>query len=318
MRNAFADEITKLAAADPSVVLLSGDIGNRMFEDFKAAAPGRFFNCGVAEANMIGMAAGLAMNGMRPVAYTITPFLTYRVMEQIRDDLCYHHLPVVLVGTGSGLRYASLGATHHSLEDMAMLRALPGMTVLAPADGLELRACLGDALKRDGPAYMRIGKKGEQTVHAAQPEAAIGRAFELRSGADLCLLGTGVMVATALEVADLLAKRGVAVSVYSVPTVKPLDEAFLAGVFGRFPLVASLEEHGLIGGFGGAIAEWMADQAEAPSARLLRFGTPDRFMHVAGETHYAQEYFGIAAPQIAERIAQRLGAHSVRLMKEYS
>jgi transketolase len=267
---------------------------------------------------MVGVAAGLAMNGMRPVAYTITPFLTYRVMEQIRDDLCYHHLPVVLVGTGSGLRYASLGATHHSLEEMAMLRTLPGMTVLAPADGAEVRACLGDALKRDGPVYMRIGKKGEPVVHAAQPQTAIGHTFEMRSGVDLCLLGTGVMVATALEVADLLAERGVAASVYSMPTVKPLDEAFLASAFARFPFVASVEEHGLIGGFGAAIAEWMADQTETPRARLLRFGTPDRFMHVAGETHYAQEHFGIAAPQIAERIAQRLGARAVRLMKGHS
>ncbi|MGH7075563.1 MAG: transketolase family protein [Stellaceae bacterium] len=316
MRNAFADELTKLAAADPSVVLFSGDIGNRMFEDFKAAAPGRFFNCGVAEANMVGMAAGLAMNGLRPVVYTITPFLTYRVIEQIRVDLCYHHVPVVLVGTGSGLRYASLGATHHSLEEMAMLRTLPGMTVLAPADAGELRACLDDALKLDGPVYMRIGKKGEPNLHAARPVSAIGHTFQLRAGPDLCLLGTGVMTAAAIEAADLLAGHGIGASVYSMPTIKPLDGDFLAEVFATYPLVVSVEEHGLIGGFGAAIAEWMADRLEPPRARLLRCGTADRFMHEAGEMEHAHTYFGISSHQIAARIEQRLAARPLELMKE--
>ena len=128
MRNAFAKQITRLAQQDERVVLLSGDIGNRLFDDFKAKCPGRFFNCGVAEANMIGMAAGMAMSGLRPFCYTITPFITYRCMEQIRVDVCYHDVPVVIVGTGAGLAYASLGATHHSCEEMGMLRLLPGLS----------------------------------------------------------------------------------------------------------------------------------------------------------------------------------------------
>src|ERR1051325_6833225 len=145
MRNAFSKGITALAATDPRVVLLSGDIGNRLFDDFKAACPGRFYNCGVAEANMIGVAAGLAMSGFRPVCYTITPFITYRCLEQIRIDVCYHEAPVTIVGTGSGLSYASLGATHHSCEEMGMLRLLPGMIVLAPADEIEVRGAVGAA-----------------------------------------------------------------------------------------------------------------------------------------------------------------------------
>ena len=134
MRNAFADEILSLARQDPRVVLLSADIGNRLFDKLKAEFPDRFYNCGVAEANMIGVAAGLAQSGLRPFCYTITPFITYRCMEQIRVDLCYHHLPVTVVGTGSGLSYASLGGTHHSCEEMGMLRLLPGLTVGGPAD----------------------------------------------------------------------------------------------------------------------------------------------------------------------------------------
>jgi transketolase len=306
MRNAFADEITALAAVDPAVVLLSGDIGNRLFDKFKAGSPERFYNCGVAEANMVGLAAGLALSGLRPVAYTITPFLTYRVIEQIRLDLCYHQAPAVLVGTGSGLRYASLGATHHSLEEMAMLRTLPGMTVLAPADAYELRACLRDAVKAAGPVYIRIGKKGEPTLHAATPAAAIGRHFVLREGGDLCLLAVGVMAGVALHAAGLLAERGVKAQVISLPTVKPLDTALLARLFDSFPLVATLEEHGLIGGFGAAVAEWLADLETAPRGRLMRFGTADTFMHEAGETEYAHEHFGLDAETVVHRLSARL------------
>lgn len=308
MRNAFADEVTKQGKRDSSIVLLAGDIGNRLFDEFKLAAPDRFYNCGVAEANMVGMAAGMAMCGLRPVVYTITPFITYRVIEQIRDDLCYHHVPVILVGTGSGLRYASLGATHHSLEEMAMLRTLPGMTVLAPGDSAELRACLRDALRLDGPVYMRIGKKGEPALHAEPVEHAIGRHFVLREGTDVCLLATGVVAANALEAAELLAAAGIAARVVSVPTVKPLGTELLEEVFGSFPLVVSVEEHGLIGGFGAAIAEWYADRETPAAGRLLRIGTADAFMHEAGETEYAQAHYGISAEAIARRVERRLVA----------
>ncbi len=303
MRNTFAKEVTALAGADPSVVLLSGDIGNRLFDAYKESCPNRFYNCGVAEANMIGVAAGLALSGLRPVVYTITPFLTYRVIEQIRVDLCYHHLPVVLVGTGSGLRYAGLGATHHSLEEMAMLRTLPGMTVLAPADSHELRAGLRDALRLDGPVYIRIGKKGEPAVHAATPATLIGQGFVLREGSALCLLATGVMVETALAAARELEARGLSAQVVSLPTVKPLNTALLAELFARFPIVATLEEHSLIGGFGSAVAEWLVDLETPPGARLVRFGTGDRFLHKAGETEFAHHQFGITAEAVAHRLA---------------
>ena len=191
MRNAFAKQITALAQEDSRIVLLVGDIGNRLFDDFKANCPNRFYNCGVAEANMIGVAAGLAMSGLRPVCYTITPFITYRCMEQIRVDVCYHHVPVLLVGTGSGLSYASLGATHHSCEEMGMLRLLPGLTILAPADEMEVRSAVKAAVRHSGPVYMRIGKKGEPVVHKAEPPFTIGKAIPMREGKDSCLLSTG-------------------------------------------------------------------------------------------------------------------------------
>src|SRR6516165_805709 len=207
MRNAFAAEITALAATNQRVVMLSGDIGNRLFDDFKVRCPGRFFNCGVAEANMIGVAAGMAFSGLRPVAYTITPFVTTRCLEQIRVDVCYHHVPVIIVGTGSGLSYASLGATHHSCEDIAFLRALPHMTVLCPGDAVEVKLALRAALAQDEPVYIRLGKKGEPVVHKRAPEFTIGKGIVVRRGQDVCLLSTGNMLALAMRAAEELGER---------------------------------------------------------------------------------------------------------------
>jgi len=308
MRNAFADEMTRLAGADPRVVLLSGDIGNRLFDPYKAAAPERFLNAGVAEANMIGMAAGMALSGLRPVAYTITPFITTRCLEQIRVDVCYHRAPVVIVGVGSGLGYASLGATHHSCEDMAFLRALPGMTVMAPADAWEVRAALRAALAHDDPVYLRIGKKGEPQVHAGVPEGfAIGRGLVMDEGTDICLLAAGTILPVVRDAAALLRERGFSVRLVSLHTVKPLDTALLEDAFTRFRAVATVEEHSLIGGLGGAVAEWLADRdplSAAPvRARLARFGTRDEFLHTAGKQGYARAHFGLTAEAIAGRLA---------------
>lgn len=306
MRNAFASEITALAQRDERVVVLSGDIGNRLFDHLKARCPNRFFNCGVAEANMIGMAAGLALAGLRPVCYTIAPFLTYRCMEQIRVDLCYHHLPVVLVGTGAGLSYASLGGTHHSCEEMGMLRLLPGLSVLAPADSAEVRSGLRAALQAPGPVYMRIGKKGEPAIHTADPDLVLGRAIPLRSGTEAALLATGTIAPVALAAADRLGAAGISAAVYSVPTVKPLDTTLLAEVFARCRVVATLEEHSVLGGFGSAVAEWMADLETPPRARLLRFGTPDEFLHLTCEQEEAREHYHLTGPAVADRIQAAL------------
>lgn len=305
MRNAFAAEVTRLAAEDPRIVLLSGDIGNRLFDKFKATAEARFFNCGVAEANMIGVAAGLAMSGMRPIAYTITPFITTRVLEQIRIDLCYHDVPAIVVGVGGGLSYASLGPTHHACEDIAFLRALPGMTVLCPADPIEVRACLLAALEHDGPVYIRLGKRGEKEIHESLPRFRVGGSHCLREGRDLCILSVGNITPEVLEAAELLHEKGINAEVVSCYSAKPLDGELLARAFSRFPLVATVEEHSLVGGVGAAVAEWLAD-TPGPHARLVRFGTPDRFLKEAGEQEYARKKFGLTGHQIAERLRQMM------------
>jgi transketolase len=309
MRNAFADEITKLGAEDPRVVLLSGDIGNKMFDKFKTAAESRFYNCGVAEANMMGVAAGMALCGLRPVIYTITPFTTTRCFEQIRVDVCYHRAPVTIVGTGAGLSYAELGPTHHSCEDLALLRALPGMTVLAPCDEVEVRLALRAAIAHDGPVYMRIGKKGEPVIHQQPPDFRIGHAITIRQGENVCLISTGNIMAVVLSAADRLSERGISARVESFHTVKPLDRERLLELFERYPLIAVVEEHGRIGGLGSSIAEWLAEQ-EAPRARLLSFGTDDVFMHEVGSQEYARDKFGLTADNISTKVLARL--HTMR------
>jgi len=305
MRNAFADEITKLGTADHRIVLLTGDIGNKLFDKFKDRAESRFFNCGVAEANMMGVAAGMALCGLRPVVYTITPFTTTRCFEQIRVDVCYHKAPVIIVGTGSGLSYADLGPTHHSCEDMAILRTLPEMTVVAPGDSIELRLALRQAFTLDGPVYMRIGKKGEPAIHQKEPDFRIGRSITIQAGTDVCLIGTGVMSAVVVKAAKTLGECGVSARVESFHTVKPLDQVTLTEIFSKYPVVAVAEEHGRIGGLAGAISEWLAAQ-DGPCAKLLAFGTDDAFMHEVGSQEYARRKFGLTAENIAEQVHARL------------
>ncbi len=297
MRNAFAEEMTLLAATDKRVVVLSGDIGNKLFDKLKLVDEQRFYNCGIAEANMMGVAAGMAMSGLRPFVYTITPFATTRCFEQIRVDVCYHHAPVVIVGTGSGLSYSDLGPTHHSLEDMAILRTLPGMRVLAPCDASELRQALHEVLKDDSPTYIRIGKKGEADIHKSPPNLKLGKVLVVRPGTDVALLCAGNMMADTLKAADLLAASGISAEVVSFHTVKPLDADYLQQAATRFKLLVTVEEHSRIGGFGSAVAEWR--MAQPRNVAQLGFGTDDVFMHEVGTQAYARKKFGLTADNIA-------------------
>jgi transketolase len=221
-------------------------------------------------------------------------------------DLCYHNLPVTIVGTGAGLAYASLGCTHHSCEEVGMLRLLPGMNVVTPADTMEVRALLRATFQQAQPTYMRIGKKGEPVVHAALPTGlAIGQSIPLRTGKDLCLLANGVLLPIALQVAERFAADGINAEVISFPTVKPLDEATLHRIFAAHSLVASLEEHSILGGFGSAVAEWLADHPH-PEARLLRLGTPDAFYHEIGDQDEARAHFGLTTEAIISTLRRSL------------
>lgn len=311
MRNAFAAELTRLAAADPRIVLLSGDIGNRLFDRFKEQAPGRFFNCGVAESHMIGLAAGMAACGMRPFCYTIASFATYRVIEQIRLDLAYHGMPVVVIGTGGGFSYASLGTSHHTPEELGMLRLIPGLQVVAPADVHELRAALAHAMAcGDSPTYIRIGKKGEPEIHAGTPAIAPGQGIVLRPPGEVNLLATGTILAEAIAAADRLAEAGIRCGVASLPSLKPFDTALLEESFAHARLVVTVEEHSAMGGLGTAVAEWLAGRRHRPQAALLRLGSPDTFAPGLANQASARRWAGISAECIARAVCDHPASSS--------
>lgn len=303
MRNAFAKAVTELADRNPDLVLLAGDIGNRMFDAFKEKHPTRFYNCGVAEAGMTGIAAGLAASGLQPITYTITPFNTLRCLEQIRDDICYPDLPVILVGTGAGLSYASLGATHHSMDDIAALRILPNMHVICPGDPVEVGLAVGAALDLKRPTYIRIGKKGEPVVHPQPPVFHLGRGIILQDGTDIALVSVGNVLPLALECSQVLNDKGFSTGVVSLHTVKPLDNSLLTDLFNRYRLIAVLEEHGLAGGAGSAILEWGCTQ-KVDLRKLRCFAGPDRFLSACGNQDQARAAIGLDVATIVQKLVQ--------------
>jgi transketolase len=305
MRNAFAGAVTELGEIHPELVMLAGDIGNRLFDSFKDRHPTRFYNCGVAEANMTGVAAGLAASGLRPITYTITPFNTVRCLEQIRLDVCYPDLPVIIVGTGAGLSYAGLGATHHSMEDIAILRTLPNMHVVCPADPLEVKLALKDALRLGRPTYIRLGKKGEPAIHQTPPPFTIGRGITVRDGEDVVILSVGNMLETALQCATELQQKGISTQVVSMHTVKPLDDALLSAAFAGKKLVTVMEEHSLTAGAGSAVLEW-GNAKRADLRKLLCIGGPDRFLSSCGGQRQARALLGLTAADIVPQMLSRL------------
>lgn len=300
MRNAFARAMTEIAQERDDVCLLSGDIGNRMFDHYKEVAPTRFLNCGIAEANMMSMAAGMGLSGLRPVVYTITPFTTTRCLEQIRTGVAYHEAPVVIVGTGSGLSYAELGATHHSLEDMAILRSIPNMRVCAPADSLELVAQLRQAISEGKPTYIRIGKKGEPDLHKQKASLGIGKANLLKEGKNILILGAGPIVLEALKASEKLKDNGIDAGVASIGSIKPLDNQFLKDCLARgFTKWISLEEHHITGGLGSALLEWISTN-NVEDIKLARMGIEDYFVHELGDQKYVRSSEHLDASSIAD------------------
>ena len=305
MRNAFAKQIEILAENDPRVVLLMGDIGNRMFNQFQAKFPDRFFNAGIAEANMITMAAGMAAEGLRPYCYTIAPFVTSRAYEQIKLDLGYHHLPVVLIGTGAGLSYASLGATHHSLEDVGIMRTVPGIQILSPGDSLELEALLDMSLSFSNPSYIRIGKKGEAVIHAQKPDLQLGKNYLIQDGNDLCILSMGNMLPSSIDVAEQLATQGYSVRVESVSSLVPFDHASAHSAIKAFKVLATVEEHGKVGGLGDIVASIYAETGN-PSSQIVRFDAGREFLHLTCNQDEAREHLGLSPEKISSTLAQKL------------
>ncbi len=302
MRDAFVRALEALAAEDERVFLLTGDLGAGLFDGVEAAAPGRVLNVGVAEQNLVGVAAGLSYAGKRPFAYSIAPFVTSRPNDQIRVDVAIAEAPVVLVGVGGGVAYGYLGPTHHAIEDVALMRALPGMTVVAPADPVEAAEATRALHALDGPAYLRLGKNGEPRL-AELPPFALGEAHVLHEGADIALVATGPILGEALAARALLAARGIAASVVHVPTIQPLDAETIMAVARATGLVVVLEEHVAVGGLGGAVCEAICDAGVG--ARVVRLGLPG-FAHAIGSRDHLLRTYGLDAEGVARRALEAL------------
>jgi transketolase len=273
MRTAFVDALIEAAEADPEIWLINADLGFSVLERFAQRFPDRYLNVGVAEQNMIGVAAGLALSGFNVFVYSIGNFPTQRCLEQLRVDICYHDAPVVVAAAGGGFAYGPQGYTHHAIEDLAVMRALPGMRVAAPADPHETRAFVREFVRHPGPAYLRLGKGGEPALHPGPLDAAPIRPVLMRPGTDVVLLASGAILAEVLAAAGLLEQKGVSARVASVPMLKPLAEAALLQLVGDTRLIVTIEEHSLIGGLRDAVAPLLAGRRN--SARLAGFGVGD-------------------------------------------
>lgn len=305
MRRTCLSLVHELARADSRVLYIGSDLGAGTLEAMKVEMPERFLMEGVAEANLIGMAAGLAMEGYIPYVNTIATFLTRRCLEQIAVDLCMHKLPVRLIANGGGLVYAPLGPTHEAIEDIALMRALPGMTTIAVCDAEEMRRMMAETIDWPGPIYIRLAKGGDRVVSRKDDPFRIGKALLHEPAGDVSLIACGVMVQRCLEARELLADRRVVAGVLNVHTLKPLDVAAIDDFTHGARLAVTVEEHVKNGGLGSAVAEAFCDRV-APHPPLLRLALPDAFIHNYGSQDELLDDAGLQPPQIAERILATL------------
>ncbi|MBM3777958.1 MAG: transketolase [Acidimicrobiia bacterium] len=299
MRDTFARTIYDVAKKTNDVFVLVADISPAgSMGPFRAEYPDRFINVGVAEQTMIGLAAGLALRGFRPFAYTIATFSIYRPFEQVRVDVCYHDLPVTMVGIGGGITYSTLGGTHHAQEDIAVMSGLPNMTVLAPCDPAETAAATWAAARASGPVYLRLGKAGEPDLTAEAPDPFVmGKIRRIRQGRDVCILSFGTITKMACDVAvKIEADSGGSVAVVSVHTLKPLDREGIARVLGEFDTVLVVEEHAPYGGLSAQVGA-LAYESGA-RCRLQCFSLQDRFIHAYGSHAYLLDKHGLSVDRI--------------------
>jgi transketolase len=296
MRNAFSAALIKAAKQDERVILLTGDHGYSLFDDFRRSFPDRYLNAGVAEQNMIGVAAGLAKAGLRPIVYGLSAFVPVRVLEQIKLDICYENLAVVMIGDGAGFVYNALGASHHCSEDISALRAIPNVRILSPADAYEMTRAMELAFAVDQPVYIRIGKCDLGPLHDRPIKYEWGELIKMRPGnGDLGFIATGSMVHAALNEAS----HWKGSSVWSAPSIKPLDKDQIITICRNHRWVVTLEEHSIYGGLGAAIAEISSSYAPCWIARI---GVQDRFAQYAGSYQYLRSEYGLDAAGISRQV----------------
>ena len=289
LRTAFIDTLRELARIDDRIFLLTADMGYSVFETFRDEFPDRFLNTGIAEQNTIGIAAGLASRGKIVFVYSIIPFVTMRCFEQVRLDLAYNFMNVKLVGVGAGLTYGPLGSSHHALEDIAIMRSLPDMTVLCPGDPIETRELIKRSFEYEGPVYIRLGKNGEPKIHPDETRIEIGKSITVLEGNDLALITTSNMLETGKKWVEEWKQDRVNVSLISMPSLKPFDSSTVKNLIDKEIPIITLEEHSVIGGLGSIISQVIATTGKP--VKFQQIGINDKFSHVVGGHEFQRKKF---------------------------
>jgi len=304
MREAFFKTIEDIADTRDDIFILTGDLGFKLFDSFREKHPDRFYDIGVAEANMVGIAAGLALSGKQVFCYSITPFLVMRAFEQVRVDVAYHNANVRLIGVGGGFSYGMEGFTHFGLEDLVLMRSLQNMTVVAPADPVEASQIARIACEFEGPMYIRLGKNGDATVHSSVPDIKIGKAMTLREGKDIAIFAIGNMVLVGRQVSEMLKRHGIDATLINMHTLKPLDVETIVEYCGSHRAIFSIEEHIVNGGLGSAIAEVLSENNYKGFFR--RIGIPAELHKTIGRGNYLREVYGLTPETIYNRIIKEM------------
>lgn len=308
MRDTFVRTLIELAKNDKDIELVTGDLGFGVLKPYWEQVPDQFTNAGIAEQNMTTVAAGMALEGKKVVTYSIGNFPTLRCLEQIRNDCAYHHANVNVVCVGGGFVYGSLGMSHHAMEDIAVLRALPDVAVLAPGDAMEAAAITKAMIEYPGTCYLRLGRGGERTIHDKKIDnIQIGKAIKVKDGEKVAIFSTGAIYDEVDDAYQELVAKGYHPAVYSFPTVKPLDMEVVKQCAEQFDLIVTCEEHNVIGGFGSAVAEVMAEMSER-KAYLVRIGLQDLYATKVGTQKYLREQYGICASEIVKKIEENIHA----------
>ena len=309
MRDTVIKTLIELGKKDKNIELITGDLGFGVLKSYWETLPNQFVNAGIAEQNMTGVAAGMALEGKKVFTYSIGNFPTLRCLEQIRNDCAYHNANVNVICVGGGYVYGSLGMSHHATEDIAILRALPDVTVICPGDPVEAKLATEKIAETDGTCYLRLGRGGEKNVNTVIKEFEIGKAYKLRDAKDMpkkvAVFSTGAILEETSKACDMLEEQGIAVEQYSFPTVKPIDKIVIEECANKFDYIFTIEEHNIVGGFGGAVAEVLAECSG--KAKLHRIGIDDFYCIEVGSQSYLREQVGINAEGIANKVKDVLG-----------
>lgn len=301
MRDTFVKTLIDIAKKDKNVHLITGDLGFGVLKPFWEQLPDQFTNAGIAEQNMTSFAAGMALEGKTVFTYSIGNFPTLRAIEQIRNDCAYHNANVKIICVGGGFVYGSLGMSHHATEDLAIMRALPDVTVLAPGDLMEAECATKAIYEHQGTCYLRLGRGGEKRIHDKLDNFEIGKAIKIKDGEKVAVFSTGAIFDEALEASDILIAEGLKPALYTFPTVKPIDRKTIEECARNYDLIVTVEEHNIIGGFGSAVSEVLAEKA-GKKARVLRIGLNDKYSSIVGSQKYLRDMYGMSSSKIVEKV----------------